>query len=150
MATFLKGQSAKVDSLIQNINNDQLYGTCHYGWFLEMNSNAGNKLIKMGNSVVNQLVPFLDNREKGIISHYILTMITSGYSFNSSFEHFEKDSILDCNFNGLKFYDRMGHMYTSDSILFENKKKWIDIVNKNVLFSRIDTFHLIINKDRKK
>jgi hypothetical protein len=128
----LNAQTDIIDSLIQNINNNQLFGTCHYAWFLEMNSSAGNSLIKMGNQVVPRLIPFLDNRDKGIIIHYILANIFGNPCyFSSSFEHFEKDSILDYDYGGLKFYDKNGQIFTSNTVLINNKNKWIERIKSD-------------------
>jgi hypothetical protein len=126
-SSFLLGaQIHKIDSLIQNIDNDQLYGTCHYAWFLEMKSIAGDSLIKIGNPAINNLIDLLDNKEKGIIAHYILVNISKiPYMQSSSFEHFERDTLLDYYYAGLTFHEKNGHFYTSDSALFKNKNKWI-------------------------
>jgi hypothetical protein len=141
----LYGQNNKVDSLIQNINNDQLYGTCHYAWVLEMESDAGISLIKMGNSIVYKIVPLLDNKDKGIIAHYILCNIIGQPVYSSSsFAHYESDSTIDYNYGGLRFHEKDGHFFTSDSLLQENKINWIKSTKNNPFIIYYDSIPLKI------
>lgn len=136
----LFSQKNTVDSLILNINNGQLSGTCHYAWVLEMNSSAGDLLIKMGKSSVNKLYPLLDSKEKGIIVHYILSNIFGGIlSCKSSFEHFDRDSTIDYEYNGLKFFEKNENIFTIDSILVKNKLEWIEKIKKNDLENKGST-----------
>jgi len=121
-------QKDHVDSLILNINNDQLHGTCHYVWVIEMKSTYGDSLIKIGKSITPKLVPLLIDKEKGIIVHYILSNIwMDTVKFSSNFHL----PTIEYNYCGLIFYEKNEHIFTKDSFLNENKKKWIEIINKS-------------------
>ena len=138
----LSAQVDKIDTLLLKINNDQLYGTCHYVWVVEMRSSAGDSLIKIGDSAIDRRISLLDNKEKGIIAHIILVKITGiPYSLSSSFEH----GIITYYFGGLTFKERDEHFYTSDSILLNNKKKWIKGNYNDPLYINYDS--ILIKKD---
>ena len=125
------GQINKVDSFILNIDNSQLFGTCHYAWFLEMKSSAGDSLIKIGKEATLKLVPLLDDDKKGIIVHYLLSNIWSdSLIFSATFSHIEKDSISDYCYAGLNFYDKNGYIYAQSDVLKNNKKRWLQRINK--------------------
>lgn len=124
-------QTDKVVSLINRLDNDQLYGTCNYAWVLKMNSSPGDSLIKMGKNITPQLIPLLEDKDKGVIVHYILSNIwNSTWQFSSSFDHYDQDSTLDYTYCNLKFYDKNGHIFANDSVLSKNKKKWIEKVGR--------------------
>jgi len=137
-----KGQINNIDSLVARINNNQLYGTCHYVWILEMKSSAGEELIKFGYPAINKLILYLDDNEKGIITHYIITKIHGIYNLSSSFDHIEKDSIIDYNLNGLRFFEKLNHFYTYDSLLIKNKKQWIDKLKNEFFFNYRDSIQM--------
>jgi len=127
----VNAQNKKVDSLIEKLNNDQLYGTCNYVWVLKMNSKAGDSLVNIGKSVSTKLISLLENPEKGIIAHCVLSRIWFvDFNIGSSFENFDKKGIVEYDYNGLSFYEKDGKMIAEEKVLSENKKKWVKKINE--------------------
>lgn len=123
----INAQTEKVDLLIEKLNNNQLYGTCHYAWVLEIDSESADSLVNIGKSVSQKLIKLLDNPKKGIIAHCVLSRIWyDDYSITTSFENFDSKGIVEYNYNGLPFYEKDGKMIADEKVLAENKKKWIE------------------------
>ncbi|MFD0991037.1 hypothetical protein ACFQ1R_13090 [Mariniflexile jejuense] len=127
----VNSQIDKIDTLIDGLNNNQLYGTCNYAWVLKMDSSSADSLVNIGKSVSNKLIPFLDSSDKGIIAHCVLSRIwIKDFSISTSFENFEEKEIVEYNYNGLPFYEKDGIMIADEKILSDNKKKWIETINQ--------------------
>ena len=121
----IQAQSENPEHLINKLNNDQLYGTCHYVWVLEMESAAADALIEIGKPVTFKLIPLLDSPDKGIIAHIVLSHIwIKDFTSTSSFENFETKGIVEYSYNGLLFYEKDGKMIAEKDKLTENKKIW--------------------------
>jgi hypothetical protein len=69
------GQKQSIDTFISKINNQQIVVMMQYVWYPKMFSHAGDSLIKIGKSVTYKLIPILNDTSKGIIAHYILSLI---------------------------------------------------------------------------
>jgi hypothetical protein len=124
-------QSNKVDSLIVELNNNQLYGTCNYIWVLKMEKEPAESIVEFGKSVSKKLIPLLENQEKGIIAHCVLSRIWfDDFNISTSFENFDEKGIVEYTYNGLRFYEKDGKMIADENDLAENKKKWIEIIGK--------------------
>jgi len=127
----VNAQTEKVDSLIEKLNNNQLYGTCNYAWVLKMKSEAADSLVDIGKSVSKKLIPLLDNPKKGIIAHCVLSRIWfDDFSISTSFENFDKKGIVEYVYNELPFYEKDEKMIAEEKILLDNKKKWIERIRK--------------------
>ena len=127
----VSAQVDKTDSLIKKIHNKQLRGNCHYVWDLEMQSDPGRELTKIGKTATNQLIGVLTDPNKGIIAHYILTNIwVDTIRQRSSFEHYAKDSFVHYEYNGLVFYERHNQWYSLKKNMEENKNKWLRILRE--------------------
>ncbi|WP_196887507.1 hypothetical protein [Aureivirga sp. CE67] len=125
----INAQSKTVDSLIEELDNDQINGTCNYVWVLKVDSKAADTLIEMGKPITQKLISFLEDPNKGIIIHYILSEIWyEKYSMGPVHQDF---TILEgytskyiCN--ELYFYTKHSKMVAKKQDLHENKKKWIE------------------------
>ena len=127
----IKAQNNNVDSLIKNLNNNQLYGTCNYVWVLKIDSKIADSLINIGKSVTPKLIELLENPDKGIIAHCVLSKIWfSNFKSGSSFENFKKKGIVQYNYNGLSFYEKDGKMIADKNTLSDNKKKWLEKIRE--------------------
>ncbi len=127
----VNAQTDNIDKFIEELNNNQLYGTCNYVWVLKMDSSSADSLVNIGKSVSNRLIPFLDSSDKGIIIHCVLSRIwIKEISITTSFENFEEKEIVEYNYNRLPFYEKDGIMIADEKTLSDNKKKWIEIINK--------------------
>lgn len=119
-------QKNKVDLLIDNIHNNQIYATCNYNWVLNINSAAADSLVKTGKSVSKKLIPLLGDSEKGIIAHFILSKIWNiNLDKSTALESYKAEDGQNYNFNGLSFYEKDGIMVTNLKVLLENKTKWV-------------------------
>ncbi len=125
-------QSDNIETLIKDINNDQLSWICNYGCSLYLNSAAADSLIKIGKPATEKLINYLDDRERGIITHYILSNIwIKKIELSSSALNYAKDKTIEITFCGLYFFEKEGHIYTEQNVLNENKKTWIKMINKS-------------------
>ncbi len=125
----VSAQVAKIDSLINKIDNKQLRGTCNYFWSLEMRSESGRELTKIGKISTTKLLGILTDPNKGIIAHYILTRIwVDTIKQWNSFEHFDRDSSVHYEYNGLAFYERHNQWFALKNNLEENKKIWLKLL----------------------
>jgi hypothetical protein len=121
---FVFAQTTRLESLINQITNNQLHGTCHYFWELEMHSQPGSEIIKIGKPVTGQLLSVLTDPNKGIIVHYILTAIwVDTIRSWSSFEFFERDRSVHYSYNGLHFYERGNDWFVLRDDLSNIKKE---------------------------
>ena len=132
----VSAQTATVDVLINRIHNDQLYGACHYFWFLEMKSPAADSLIVIGKPATEKLLPLLTDNKKGIIVHYILSNIWLDTQPSwTSFAHYDKDKSITYKYCGLKFLGRSKgkkeEMYAKREDLDKNRSKWLDLLSKS-------------------
>jgi hypothetical protein len=128
----IQAQTDKVDFLLEELNNNQLYGTCNYNWVLKMKSEPADSLVNIGKSISKKLIPLLDNPNKGIITHCILSRIwikDEDFWMSFSSENFDTKGIIEYNYNGLLFYEKDGKMIVDKKILLDNKKRWIEKIN---------------------
>lgn len=131
-------QAQTIDSLINQINNNQIYSTCQYILVIKIDSDAANLLIQMGKPVTDQLIPLLDNPKKGIITHYILSNIwldtLSSWSMIGELtlnpqRGFNKLGYMEHTYCGLLFYEKIDKervIFTFKKYLRENKKWWME------------------------
>ncbi|WP_264510439.1 hypothetical protein [Flavobacterium sp. N1719] len=127
----MTAQKIEIDSLIKNLNNSQLHGTCHYVWVIEMESKEADSLISIGKSITNKLIPLLDNPEKGIIIHCVLSRIwNDSIDVESSTENYKSKGVVEYIYNELKFYEKDGKIMADQIELIENKKKWLEKINE--------------------
>lgn len=126
----INAQCNKIDSLIKNINDNQLHGTCHYFWTIELKSPAADSLIKIGKEATNYLFPLLDKKEYGIITHYILSNIWVDTMNFNCLGYNKKDSSIKYNYCGLVFYEKNGNLFTEKDTLIVNKDRWAKKLNK--------------------
>jgi hypothetical protein len=141
-------QADKIDSLIEKINNNNLYGTCNYVWVLKMDSQEANALITIGEPASHKLIGLLQTENKGIIAHYILSNIfLKKIESESCWDQYETDSIVKYVFCGLKFHEnKKGNIKASQEELDRNYNVWlirIKTLKKSVTLrkrkQRIDT-----------
>jgi len=99
------GQTDSVDVWISKIDNNQLQGTCHYYWTIELKTDAweAHKLLNAGRMATDKLIKSLSNVDKGVISHYMLSKILeSTFQIETLSMDNEKVSY---RVNGLEFYE---------------------------------------------
>jgi hypothetical protein len=118
--------SAQVDSVdvwISRVNNNQLQGTCHYAWTLEINKNARDvfNLINTGKSVRNKLIDKLTDKDKGVVCHFILSTLSDTLTI----ETLEMDETkIKYRVNGLEFVEKQGKIFATAEDLRKIKIFW--------------------------
>jgi hypothetical protein len=125
-------QTNDIDSLIARLDNEKLFGTCNYVWVLKNGSKEADTLISIGKTQIidksdlyKKLYYLLTDTTRGIISHYILTNIFYQDHITSGSIYFDKDSTLEYNYSGLRFYENnYRRMFTDKSELEHNQKVW--------------------------
>jgi hypothetical protein len=129
------GQGAAVDSLIGNIHNEHLKVNPILPWRAETESEEVNALIRIGKPVTAKLVAQLAARDKGIISHHILTEIwkteltTSGRQINLLHVRNQYNEVYQVFYNGLLcFIDNKWHLFTYQSFLNSNQNNWKNFI----------------------
>src|SRR5688572_30255669 len=117
-------QIDSVDFWIAKINNNQLSGTCHYFWTPEVENDADEvfKLIEYGKSSSDKLITQLTTDDRGIISHFILSIIWQHLEIET--EAISGDEIK-YRINGLEFFELRGQMMVSKDNLIKAKAYWI-------------------------
>jgi hypothetical protein len=125
-------QDNKIETLIKNTNNDQLSWICNYGCGLYLKSAAADSLIKIGKPATKTLLNHLNDTERGIIIHYILSNIwIKKIELSASTLNYEKDNIIEITYCKLNFFEKEGHLYAVQNVLDENKKAWVKMINKS-------------------
>jgi hypothetical protein len=125
-------QTSNIDNLIAKLDNGKLFGTCNYVWVLKNGSKEADTLISIGKTqgliktdLCKKLYSLLTDTTKGIISHYILTNIFYKDNITSGTIYFDKDSTLEYNYSGLRFYENnYRRMYADKPELEHNQKVW--------------------------
>ena len=135
----LSAQNERIDFLINNIDNQKLFGTCNYVWVLKNGSYEADPLIKIGQSKTKdlnllclKLYNLLTDPTKGIISHYILSNIINveGVKYTSLY-FYDEDGTLEYNYNGLRFYEnKYKRMFADYSELEYNRNVWSVILRQ--------------------
>jgi hypothetical protein len=133
ISRFCYAQSDKIDSLISKLDNNQLRGTCHYAWVVELNSEAGWELIKTGKSATDKLIPALADSSKGIVVHYILTNIYKPDSnWIQTISWADRDNLLVYLCNELYFFESSNGTYADKNSLILNTYRWRSYIKKAV------------------
>jgi hypothetical protein len=68
-------QPASTDKWISEINDDQIHFIVGYAFQIKMISLAGDSLLRIGKPVTKQLLSCFSVPGKGIIAHYLLSVI---------------------------------------------------------------------------
>jgi hypothetical protein len=106
-----------------------------------MFSLAGDSIIKIGKASTDKLIPLLSDTSKGIIAHYILSIIwgdkldKAGQSLGSNVHQVDnvKRAILGILFTDFIFYqDNDGKNFSRQVDLEKNKKRWISFFTTGI------------------
>lgn len=125
-------QTSNIDNLIAKLDNGKLFGTCNYVWVLKNDSKEAETLISIGKTqgltktdLCKKLYYLLTDTTKGVISHYILINIFYQDNITSGTIYFDKDSTLEYNYSGLRFYENnYRRMFADKTELEHNQKVW--------------------------
>jgi hypothetical protein len=119
------GQTRAIDSLVQKINNKDAYLLLVKTISPRIKGDENKKIIKIGKEITPDLIKILDNQNKGIAAHFILSEIWNeiwdeevccNISYNGDTEI--------VTINGLKIYIENNILFSTDEDLKKNKKNW--------------------------
>lgn len=130
--TYFNGisQTKAIDSLIQKIDNKDVYIVLVKTMSPRIQGDIGNEIIKIGAPATQELIKILDDRNKGIIAHVILSKIwknTWAESICCDIITNEKTEII--YINGLKIYIEDNHLFSKIDDLKTNKEHWKKRIN---------------------
>jgi hypothetical protein len=116
-------QVDSVDIWIDRIKNNQLHGTCHYSWTLEVDRSATNvfNLIKNGKSARTRLIDKLTDKDRGVICHFILSTLSDTLTIETLEMNEAK---IRYRVNGLEFEEINGRIYATADDLRKIKILW--------------------------
>lgn len=121
------GQRDSVNLWISTIDNKSIAGTCHYFWTIEAKNEAVNKLIKVGKPIQKKILKLLDDPNKGVVAHYILSKIYD----KTRLQTLEMDSLkVKYNYNGLEFTETDNAILADKLSLEKCKKSWIELTKR--------------------
>jgi hypothetical protein len=128
-STSLVAQQKDIEKLISEIDNSQM-SVVEKGddLILKMNSEAGKKLIRNGKVVTLKLIDVLNNPKKGLIAHYILSLIWKNNWGQSSCGGNTKVVVSEINYiiyNGLRIERNPDNsVYSKEENLRKRKSEW--------------------------
>ena len=119
------GQTKVLDSLIQNISNKQAYILLTRTMSPRINSTVGIKIIQLGKAATPELIKVLDDQNKGIIAHFILSEIWKERWNQEICCAISNDGVLEIiSINGLKIYIDDNTLFAKKDDLKRNKERW--------------------------
>lgn len=128
--TFVSvGQTKTLDSLVQKIDNNDVYVVILETISPRINGVAENEIIALGKDATPSLIKVLDDKNKGIVAHVLLSKI-----WNDKFpeatccnlQYIRNTEILIIN--GLKIYIEDNTLVATQEDLKKNKENWVRIV----------------------
>ncbi len=118
-------QSRVIDSLIQNIDNKQAYILLTRTMSPRINSTAGSQIIQLGKVATPELIKVLDDQNKGIIAHFILSEIWKERWKEEICCAISSDGTIEIiSINGLKIYIDDNALFAKTDDLKNNKERW--------------------------
>ncbi len=121
-------QIRTLDSLIQIIDNKDAYIVLLKTLSPRINSNAGAKIIEIGKPATPELIKILENENKGVIAHFILSEIWKD-SWNETlccpFQYIGTEEII--TLNNLNIYIEDNKLNSKLEDLKANKERWIKL-----------------------
>ena len=123
-------QAGTEDALIQQLSNHDAYIVMVKTLSPRINSAAGDAIVKMGKSATAKLIPVLEEENKGIIAHFILSEIWK--------DRWEEavccDIVTDGTFeimtvNGLEIFIKDNELYAKPAELKKNQANWKKITH---------------------
>ena len=116
-------QSKPIDSLLQNISNKDIYIVLVKTMSSRIKGLPDNKIIEMGKQTAPQLIKILDDENKGIAAHVVLTKI---WKIEEAVccDILSNGTIEIVYINGLKIYIENDRLYSKPEDLKMNKAHW--------------------------
>jgi hypothetical protein len=120
-------QRNSVNKWISTVDNKSIGGTCHYFWTIEAKNEAVNNLIKAGKPIQKKILKLLDDPNKGVVAHYILSNIYD----KTRLQTLEMDSLkVKYNYNGLEFTETANAIIADSLSFVKCKNSWIKEIKR--------------------
>lgn len=122
-------QTKTLDSLVQKINNNDVYVVILETISPRINGAAESQIIALGKEATPSLIGVLDDKNRGIVAHVLLSKI-----WNDKFpeatccnlQYIRNNEII--TINGLKIHIEDNTLFATLEDLKKNKENWIRIV----------------------
>ena len=118
-------QKQNLDSLIQNINNKDAYIVLVKTMSPRIHGDLANSIVAIGKKATPELIKILDNNNKGVIAHFILSEIWKD-NWNEEIccdvTNIDNEEIIIIN--GLEVHIKNNILYSTAESLNKNKQKW--------------------------
>lgn len=118
-------QKQNLDSLIQNINNKDAYIVLVNTMSPRIHGDSAKSIVGIGKQATPQLIKVLDNKNKGIIAHFILLEIWKDKwkeDFCCDIRNINNEEIIIIN--GLEIHIKNNVLYSTIESLNENMQNW--------------------------
>ena len=118
-------QKQNLDSLIQNINNKDAYIVLVKTMSPRIHGDSANSIVAIGKKATPELIKVLDNSNKGIIAHFILSEIWKDKWKEETccyIRNFNNEEIVIIN--GLEIHIKDNVLYSTIESLNKNLQNW--------------------------
>lgn len=122
-------QAKTLDSLVQKINNDDVYIVILETISPRINGVPENEIVELGKEATPSLIGVLDDKNRGIIAHVLLSKIWNDKYPEATccnLQYIRNTEII--TINGLKIYIEDNTLFATLEDLKKNKENWIRIV----------------------
>ena len=118
-------QKKNLDSLIQNINNKDAYIVLVKTMSPRIHGDLANSIVAIGKKATPELIKVLDNKNKGVIAHFILSEIWK--------ENWKEEICCDVTnidneeiiiINGLEVHIKDNILFSTIESLNKNMENW--------------------------
>lgn len=118
-------QTKAINSLIQKIDNKETYIVLTKTISLRINSTAGTAILQIGKEATPSLVKVLDDQNKGIIAHFLLSKLWKETWDEQTGCIFSDDGFHEIiTINGLEIYIENNELFAKLDDLKSNKERW--------------------------
>lgn len=118
-------QTQNLDSLIQNIDNKDAYIVLVKTMSPRISGDAANGIVRIGKQATPGLIKILDNKNKGIIAHFILSEIWKDQWTEENccdISTFDDEEIVVIN--GLEIHIKNNVLSATTDAMDKNKLHW--------------------------
>lgn len=125
MSGFSSAQTQSIERLIEQIDNKEAYILMLKTMSPRIKSDAGLQLIRIGKSASPQLIRILDQQNKGVIAHFILSEIWKKTWEEEICCNVETDGRLEIiTINGLRVIIDNNKLSATSADMIQNKTYW--------------------------
>ena len=118
-------QKQNLDSLIQNINNKDAYIVLVKTMSPRIHGDSAKSIVEIGKKATPELIKVLDNKNKGVIAHFILSEIwKDNWKEEICCDVTNIDSEEIIIINGLEVHIKDNILFSTTESLNKNMENW--------------------------